>query len=135
MNKYAFNDAMILDKIQEILNGQDIDNIELTEDKLNNIKTQLISCVSEEELNESTALLAENIDELKFSPTEDIKDYISRLIKYLDLNNLKCIIGECNGIEFEVYDDSDVDHVFNNYYLRYDEVYGISDMLSDLGLK
>ena len=31
-NKFAFNDAMILDKIQEILEGKNIDELELTEE-------------------------------------------------------------------------------------------------------
>ena len=72
---------------------------------------------------------------------------ISRLLIFLDiiilimltqniyLCNLKCIIGEFNGIEFEVHEDSNVDDVFNEYYAKYDKTYGISDMLSDLGLK
>ena len=40
-NKFAFNDAMILDKIQEILEGKNIDELELTEEELKMIKSQL----------------------------------------------------------------------------------------------
>ncbi len=134
-NKFAWNDSMILDKIEEILDGKKIDDLELTEDELNNIKAQLNDALSEEELKESACLLAENIDELKDLPKSDIKEYISNLINYLNDNNLKCIIGECNGIEFEVCEKATVDEVFKDYYSRYDEIYGISDMLSDLGLK
>ena len=60
---------------------------------------------------------------------------ISRLINYLNENNLKSIIGEYEGIEFEVFKNSTVEEVFKNYYDKYDETYGISNMLSDLGLK
>lgn len=134
-NKFAWNDSMILDKIEEILDGKKIDDLELTEDELNNIKAQLNDALSEEELKESACLLAENIDELKDLPKYDKKEYISNLINYLNYNNLNCIIGECNGIEFEVYKNATVDEVFKDYYSRYDEIYGISDMLSDLGLK
>ena len=57
------------------------------------------------------------------------------LTQNIYLCNLKCIIGEFKGIEFEVHEDSNVDDVFNEYYAKYDKTYGISDMLSDLGLK
>ncbi len=133
-NKFAFNDAMILDKIQEILEGKNIDELELTEDELEMIKSQLEENLSSEELNESSALVASSIEELDVLPNEDIKEYIKRLIKYLNNTNLKCIIGEFKGIEFEVFNDSTVDDVFNDYYSKYDEAYGISQMLSDLDL-
>ena len=133
-NKFAFNDAMILDKIQEILEGKNIDELELTEEELKMIKSQLEENLSSEELNESSALVASSIEELDVLPNEDIKEYIKRLIKYLNNTNLKCIIGEFKGIEFEVFNDSDVDDVFNDYYSKYDEAYGISQMLSDLDL-
>ena len=133
-NKFAFNDAMILDKIQEILEGKNIDELELTEEELKMIKSQLEENLSSEELNESSALVASSIEELDVLPNEDIKEYIKRLIKYLNNTNLKCIIGEFKGIEFEVFNDSDVDHVFNDYYSKYDQAYGISQMLSDLDL-
>ena len=133
-NKFAFNDAMILDKIQEILEGKNIDELELTEDELEMIKSQLEENLSSEELNESSALVASSIEELDVLPNEDIKEYIKRLIKYLNNTNLKCIIGEFKGIEFEVFNDSDVDDVFNDYYSKYDQAYGISQMLSDLDL-
>ena len=133
-NKFAFNDGMILDKIQEILEGKNIDELELTEEELKMIKSQLEENLSSEELNESSALVASSIEELDVLPNEDIKEYIKRLIKYLNNTNLKCIIGEFKGIEFEVFNDSDVDDVFNDYYSKYDQAYGISQMLSDLDL-
>lgn len=133
-NKFAFNDAMILDKIQEILEGKNIDELELTEEELKMIKSQLEENLSSEELNESSALVASSIEELDVLPNEDIKEYIKRLIKYLNNTNLKCIIGEFKGIEFEVFNDSDVDDVFNDYYSKYDQAYGISQILSDLDL-
>lgn len=133
-NKFAFNDAMILDKIQEILEGKNIDELELTEEELKMIKSQLEENLSSEELNESSALVASSIEELDVLPNEDIKEYIKRLIKYLNNTNLKCIIGEFKGIEFEVFNDSTVDDVFNDYYSKYDQSYGISQMLSDLDL-
>ena len=133
-NKFAFNDAMILDKIQEILEWKNIDELELTEEELEMIKSQLEENLSSEELNESSALVASSIEELDVLPNEDIKEYIKRLIKYLNNTNLKCIIGEFKGIEFEVFNDSTVDDVFNDYYSKYDQAYGISQMLSDLDL-
>ena len=133
-NKFAFNDAMILDKIQEILEGKNIDELELTEEELKMIKSQLEENLLSEELNESSALVASSIEELDVLPNEDIKEYIKRLIKYLNNTNLKCIIGEFKGIEFEVFNDSTVDDVFNDYYSKYDQAYGISQMLSDLDL-
>ena len=134
-SKYAWNDALILDKIQEILDGKNIDDLDFTQEEIENLKTQLRDNISDDELYESASLLAESIYELKLLPDEDIKSYISRLIDYLDKSNLKCIIGEFNGIELEVHEDSNVDDVFNEYYAKYDKTYGISDMLSDLGLK
>ena len=133
-NKFAFNDAMILDKIQEILEGKNIDELELTEEELKMIRFQLEENLSSEELNESSALVASSIEELDVLPNEDIKEYIKRLIKYLNNTNLKCIIGEFKGIEFEVFNDSTVDDVFNDYCSKYDQAYGISQMLSDLDL-
>ena len=133
-NKFAFNDSMILDKIQEILEGKNIDELELTEEELKMIRFKLEENLSSEELNESSALVASSIEGLDVLPNEDIKEYIKRLIKYLNNTNLKCIIGEFKGIEFEVFNDSDVDDVFNDYYSKYDQAYGISQMLSDLDL-
>ena len=133
-NKFAFNDAMILDKVQEILEGKNIDELELNEEELKMIKSQLEENLSSEELNESSALVASSIEGLDVLPNEDIKEYIKRLIKYLNNTNLKCIIGEFKGIEFEVFNDSTVDDVFNDYYSKYDQAYGISQMLSDLDL-
>lgn len=135
MNKYAWNDAMILDKIQEVLDIENIDDMDITPENLEKIKDLLSENISTEDINNSASILAESIDELKTTSKQDIKDYISRLINYLNENNLKSIIGEYEGIEFEVFKNSTVKEVFKNYYDKYDETYGISSMLSDLGLK
>lgn len=135
MNKYAWNDAMILDKIQEVLDIENIDDMDITPENLEKIKDLLSENISTEDINNSASILAESIDELKTTSKQDIKDYISRLINYLNENNLKSIIGEYEGIEFEVFKNSTVKEVFKNYYDKYDETYGISNMLSDLGLK
>lgn len=135
MNKYAWNDAMILDKIQEVLDIENIDDMDITPENLEKIKDLLSENISTENINNSASILAESIDELKTTSKQDIKDYISRLINYLNENNLKSIIGEYEGIEFEVFKNSTVEEVFKNYYNKYDETYGISNMLSDLGLK
>ena len=135
MNKYAWNDAMILDKIQEVLDIENIDDMDIPPENLEKIKDLLSENISTEDINNSASILAESIDELKTTSKQDIKDYISRLINYLNKNNLKSIIGEYEGIEFEVFKNSTVEEVFKNYYDKYDETYGISNMLSDLGLK
>lgn len=135
MNKYAWNDAMILDKIQEVLDIENIDDMDITPENLEKIKDLLSENISTEDINNSASILAESIDELKTTSKQDIKDYISRLINYLNKNNLKSIIGEYEGIEFEVFKNSTVEEVFKNYYDKYNETYGISNMLSDLGLK
>ena len=135
MNKYAWNDAMILDKSQEVLDIENIDEMDITPENLEKIKDLLSENISTEDINNSASILAESIDELKTTSKQDIKDYISRLINYLNKNNLKSIIGEYEGIEFEVFKNSTVEEVFKNYYDKYDETYGISNMLSDLGLK
>lgn len=135
MNKYAWNDAMILDKIQEVLDIENIDDMDITPENLEKIKDLLSENISTEDINNSASILAESIDELKTTSKQDIKDYISRLINYLNENNLKSIIGEYEGIEFEVFKNSTVEEVFKNYYDKYDETYGISNMLSDFGLK
>ena len=135
MNKYAWNDAMILDKIQEVLDIENIDDMDITPENLEKIKDLLSENISTEDINNSASILAESIDEIKTTSKQDIKDYISRLINYLNKNNLKSIIGEYEGIEFEVFKNSTVEEVFKNYYDKYDETYGISNMLSDLGLK
>lgn len=135
MNKYAWNDAMILDKIQEVLDMENIDDMDITPENLEKIKDLLSENISTEDINNSASILAESIDELKTTSKQDIKYYISKLINYLNENNLKSIIGEYEGIEFEVFKNSTVEEVFKNYYDKYDETYGISNMLSDLGLK
>ena len=135
MNKYAWNDAMILGKIQEVLDIENIDDMDITPENLEKIKDLLSENISTEDINNSASILAESIDELKTTSKQYIKDYISRLINYLNENNLKSIIGEYEGIEFEVFKNSTVEEVFKNYYNKYDETYGISNMLSDLGLK
>ena len=134
-NKYAWNDAMILDKIQDILEDKNIDELELTEDYLENLKAQLSKSISIEDITEAGYIVAQNIEDLKVLPNEDIKEYILRLKNYLNDTSLKFIKAEFKGIEFEVYKDSNIDDVFNEYYTKYDDIYGISQMLSDLGLK
>ncbi|MGL5694681.1 MAG: hypothetical protein ACRCXA_11430 [Peptostreptococcaceae bacterium] len=134
-NKYAWNDSMILDKIQEILEGKNIDDLEFTKEELENIKSHLLENVTCKDLHESAYLIADNIDELKVLPNDEIKDYILRLKNYLATSTIKYIKAEFKGIEFDVYADSSVDDIFNDYYTKYDETYGISEMLSDLGLK
>ena len=134
-NKYAWNDAMILDKIQDILEDKNIDELELTEDYLENLKAQLSKSISIEDITEAGYIVAQNIEDLKVLPNEDIKEYILRLKNYLNNTSLKFIKAEFKGIEFEVYKDSSIDDVFNEYYTKYDDIYGISQMLSDLGLK
>ena len=134
-SEYAWNDSMILDKIQEILEGKNIDDLEFTQEELEHIRTQLSESISPEEINESVCIVAQNIDELKIVPDEDIKEYILRLKNYLNSTTLKCIKAEFKGIDFEVYQDSSVEDLFKEYYSKYDEIYGISQMLSDLGLK
>lgn len=134
-NKYAWNDAMILDKIQDILEDKNIDELELTEDYLENLKAQLNKSISIEDITEACYIVAQNIEDLKVLPNEDIKEYILRLKNYLNNTSLKFIKAEFKGIEFEVYKDSNIDDVFNEYYTKYDDIYGISQMLSDLGLK
>jgi hypothetical protein len=134
-NKYAWNDAMILDKIQDILEDKNIDELELTEDYLENLKAQLSKSISIEDITEAGYIVAQNIEDLKVLPNEDIKEYILRLKNYLNNTSLKFIKAEFKGIEFEVYKDSNIDDVFNEYYTKYDDIYGISQMLSDLGLK
>lgn len=134
-NKYAWDDAMILDKVQEILEGKNIDDLEFTEEIIENLKTKLSESVSSEEINQYAYIVAQNIEKLKVLPQEDIKDYILRLKIYLNNTTLNCIKSEFKGIKFEVYRDSSVEDMFKEYYSKYDEIYEISQMLSDLGLK
>ena len=72
-NKYAWNDAMILDKIQDILEDKNIDELELTEDYLENLKAQLSKSISIEDITEAGYIVAQNIEDLKVLPNEDIK--------------------------------------------------------------
>lgn len=134
-NIFAFNDAMILDKIQELLNGQELEDLDLTPEKLELLRNQLIENISSDEVNDSVFILAENIEELTVLPKEDIKDYIKRIKDYLDTTTVKFIKAEYKGVEFEVCKDSSIDDLFKDYYSKYDEMYGITDMLYDLGLK
>lgn len=134
-SKYAWNDAMILDKVQEILGCNNIDDLDFNEETLENLKARLNENISLEEINESAYLVAQNIDELKVCPDEEIKDYILKLKNYLDSTNVTLIKGEFKGIEFDVHGDSSIEDVFKEYYSKYDDIYGISEMLSDLGLK
>ena len=135
MDKYSWNESMILDKLQEILNNDNLDELELSDETLEFIKEELAKNTTYEEINNSAYIVAENIKELKASSNEDIKDYIARLRDYLDNTSVKFIKAEYRGVDFEVSKDCDIDKVFNEYYKKYDEMYGISELLSDLGLK
>ena len=134
-DKYAWNDALILDKLQDILKDKNLDELELTEKELESLRMQLSESLSIDEVTEAGCIVAQNIEELEALPNEDIKDYILRLKNYLNNTSLKFIKAEFKGIEFEVYKNSNIDDVFNDYYDKYDKSYGISEMLSDLGLK
>ena len=134
-DKYAWNDALILDKLQDILKDKNLDELEVTEEELESLRMQLSESLSIDEVTEAGCIVAQNIEELEALPNEDIKDYILRLKNYLDSTSLKFIKAEFKGIEFEVYKNSNIDDVFYDYYDKYDKAYGISEMLSDLGLK
>ncbi|EQK43162.1 hypothetical protein C672_2106 [[Clostridium] bifermentans ATCC 638] len=133
--EYGWSESLILDKIQELLDVQSIDDLELDEDTIENLKNKLIQNVSFEEINQSGYIIAKNVKELNVLPQEEIKDYILRLKNYLNNTTINCIKADFKGIEFEVYKNSSIDDVFKEYYSKYDESYGISQMLSDLGLK
>lgn len=135
MDKYSWNEALILDKIQEVLNSDNLDDLEVSIKDLEIIKDELNKSTTFDEINNCAYILAKNIDELRVSENEDIKHYIVKLKSYLENTHVKTIKAEYNGIEFEVFKDCDVDEVFKEYYSKYDEIYGISQMLSDLGLK
>ena len=53
MNKYAWNDAMILDKIQEVLDIENIDDMDITPENLEKIKDLLSENISTEDINNS----------------------------------------------------------------------------------
>ena len=133
--EYGWNESLILDKIQELLDIQSIDDLELDENTIENLKNKLIQNVSFEDINQSGYIIAKNVKELHVLPQEEIKDYILRLKNYLNNSTLNCIKADFQGIEFEIYKNSSIDDVFKEYYSKYDESYGISQMLSDLGLK
>lgn len=133
--EYGWSESLILGKIQELLDVQSIDDLELDEDTIENLKNKLIQNVSFEEINQSGYIIAKNVKELNVLPQEEIKDYILRLKNYLNNSTLNCIKADFQGIEFEVYKNSSIDDIFKEYYSKYDESYGISQMLSDLGLK
>lgn len=132
---YGWNESLILDKIQELLDVQSIDDLELDEDTIENLKNKLIQNVSFEEINQSGYIIAKNVKELNVLPQEGVKDYILRLKNYLNNSTLNCIKADFQGIKFEIYKNSSIEDVFKEYYSKYDEAYGISQMLSDLGLK
>lgn len=133
--EYGWNESLILDKIQELLDIQSIDDLELDENTIENLKNKLIQNVSFEEITQSGYIIAKNVKELNVLPQEEIKDYILRLKNYLNNSTLNCIKADFQGIEFEIYKNSSIDDVFKEYYSKYDESYVISQMLSDLGLK
>lgn len=133
--EYGWSESLILDKIQELLDVQSIDDLELDEYTIENLKNKLIQNVSFEEITQSGYIIAKNVKELNVLPQEGVKDYILRLKNYLNNSTLNCIKADFQGIEFEIYKNSSIDDVFKEYYSKYDESYGISQMLSDLGLK
>lgn len=133
--EYGWNESLILDNIQEILDIKNIDELEFDEDTIENFKNELIQNISFEEITQSGYIIAKNVKELNVLPQEGVKDYILRLKNYLNDTTLNCIKADFQGIEFEVHKNSSIDDVFKEYYSKYDESYGISQMLSDLGLK
>ena len=134
-NIYSWNDSFILDKLEGILKSQNLDELELTDELLNDLLNQLSKNTSYEEINNSAHIIAQNIDTLRPTPSENAKDYILRLKKYLDTTTFKHIKAEFKGVEFEISKDSYIEDVFDNFYAKYDEMYGITSMLFDLGLK
>ena len=134
-NIYSWNDSFILDKLEGILKVQNLDELELTDELLNDLLNQLSKNTSYEEINNSAHIIAQNIDTLRPTPSEDAKDYILRLKKYLDTTTFKHIKAEFKGVEFEISKDSYIEDIFDNFYAKYDEMYGITSMLFDLGLK
>lgn len=134
-NKYTWNDSVILENVQNILKGKSIVDLEINQEDFEMLEKLLNENITLEEINQTAYIIAKNVDELNILPDEDIKDYILRLKNYLNNSNIKGIIAEFKGVEFEVHKDSNVEDLFNYYYSKYDEMYGISQMLSDLGLK
>lgn len=133
--EYGWSESLILDKIQDLLDVQSIDDLELDEYTIESLKNKLIQNVCFEEITQSGYIIAKNVKELNVLPQEGVKDYILRLKNYLNNSTLNCIKADFQGIEFEIYKNSSIDDVFKEYYSKYDESYGISQMLSDLGLK
>ena len=80
-NIYSWNESMILDKIQEILDDKNIDDLELSKEELEDIISKLNNNITTEELNESACIIAENIDELKVCPNEEIKNYREKSLR------------------------------------------------------
>ena len=83
-DKYAWNDALILDKLQDILKDKNLYELELTEEELESLRMQLSESLSIDEVTEAGCIVAQNIEELEALPNEDIKDYILRLKNYLN---------------------------------------------------
>ena len=110
--EYGWNKSLILDKIQELLDVQSIDELELDENTIENLKNKLIQNVSFEEINQSGYIIAKNVKELNVLPQEEIKDYILRLKNYLNNSTLNCIKADFQGIEFEIYKNSSIDDGF-----------------------
>ena len=66
----------------------------------------------------------------------DLVDAINKAAKkYLDTTTFKHIKAEFKGVEFEISKDSYIEDIFDNFYAKYDEMYGITSKLFDLGLK
>ena len=127
-NTYGFNDNMILDKLIDIFDGKNIEEIDI-----NIIKDKLSDSISFDDVKESSFILADSV--VGECNNDNILDYIKDVIAYLQNSSFDIAKTSIKGIEFDIMVDDNPDEVFNNFYTMYDEMYGISDMLSDFGLK
>ena len=132
-NTYGFNDNMILDKLIDIFDGKNIEEIDFSENNINIIKDKLSDSISFDDVKESSFILADSV--VGECNNDNILDYIKDVIAYLQNSSFDIAKASIKGIEFDIMVDDNPDEVFNNFYTMYDEIYGISDMLSDFGLK
>ena len=132
-NTYGFNDNMILDKLIDIFDGKNIEEIDFSENNINIIKDKLSDSISFDDVKESSFILADSV--VGECNNDNILDYIKDVIAYLQNSSFDIAKTSIKGIEFDIMVDDNPDEVFNNFYTMYDEIYGISDMLSDFGLK
>ncbi|MDO7205502.1 hypothetical protein Q5M85_16665 [Paraclostridium bifermentans] len=59
--EYGWSESLILDKVQELLDVQSIDDLELDEYTIENLKNKLIQNVSFEEITQSGYIIAKNV--------------------------------------------------------------------------